>query len=318
MVKYRLIVPPEMSGTRLDIFLATMLPEYSRSFWQDRIRDDSVTVVGKEGTAHRKMRSGEVVLITISKPLEPNAEPELIPIRVLYDDREIIVVEKPRGMTVHPCPNVVGGTLVNTLRWHCSQLSDQGDALRPGIVHRLDKVTSGLMVVAKTNFAHNSLGSQFRDRSVQKKYYALAIGTLPPLPREIDLPLGRHPVQRHRMTVLPAIGRSAKTLILSATSVGNIHLLDIQIFTGRTHQIRVHLRSLGMSILGDHLYGGRDNDRAINQELAAMINQLNGVALHSYQLEFEHPTLKKRMMFRSPLPSDLCQILELAKRKHSG
>jgi 23S rRNA pseudouridine1911/1915/1917 synthase len=257
------------------------------------------------------MRSGQQVDVTIPDPEPGQPQPEDLPLRVVYQDARLLVLDKPAGIAVHPGAGRPGGTLVNALLHHVKDLSGVGGVLRPGIVHRLDRGTSGLMVVAKDDDAHRRLARQFAARSVEKEYLALVLGV--PARREgaIDGPIGRHPVERRRMAVRPG-GRQARSSYAVEEAFDGAALLRVRIHTGRTHQVRVHLASIGHPVAGDTIYGGR------RPTSGAALSLLDRPALHAARLAFDHPQDGRRIRLESPLPDDMVRVLELlraARRK---
>ncbi|MFN8607652.1 MAG: RluA family pseudouridine synthase [Vulcanimicrobiota bacterium] len=292
-----LSVPPEHEGSRLDLFLVAHFPERSRSLLQDWIESGQVLVGMRPGKASSRLKAGQEVLVEIPalEPAEPEAEQ--IPLDVLFEDEHLLVLNKARGMVVHPAVGNFQGTLVNALLWHCRDLSGIRGVEKPGIVHRLDKDTSGLMVVAKNDQAHLGLTNQFAERMVNKHYQAIVHGHPQPARGRVDQPIGRHPVDRIRMAVNPR-GKTAITDYEVNQQLGSYSLLDLQIHTGRTHQIRVHLTWLGFPIVGDPLYGRRSHPFAIQ-----------GQALHCARLGFRHPAEHRPMEFAVGPPADMQAIL---------
>jgi 23S rRNA pseudouridine1911/1915/1917 synthase len=241
------------------------------------------------------------------EPVRSTLEPEPIPLSILYEDADLVVVDKPAGLVVHPAPGHPGGTLVNALLHHCGDLAGVGGVLRPGIVHRLDRGTSGVMVAAKSDAAHRGLAEEFRDHTIERIYHALVRGTPGAEEGRIDRPVGRHRRDRKRMSVATGAGREAVTAwrVLRRFPRSGVSWLEIRPETGRTHQIRVHLASAGMPIAGDPVYGRRDRTQLLSRP-----------GLHAALLGFVHPTRGERLRFRAPEPEDLVAALErLAKRE---
>lgn len=289
-------VPPESSGVRLDQFLCAAFSERSRSQLQDWVRGGAVLINGVvPAKAGLKLKGGEELRVEEPVPQTYAAEAEALPLDLLYEDDDLLVVNKAAGMVVHPAVGNWTGTVVNALLHHCEDLSGEGGDERPGIVHRLDKETSGCLVVAKNDISHRALSAQFAGRQVRKVYLALALGKFREARGTVQKPIGRHPVQRQKMAVLPeGSGREARTdwrVIGEIQAKGNlVSLVQCRLFTGRTHQIRVHLAHLGHGLLGDLLYGRR----------LGMERQM----LHAWQLGFEHPKSGRSLLFTSPLPED--------------
>jgi len=307
-------VPLESAGQRLDSYLASYLSEISRTRIQRAISDGDVLVNDHAVKSSYRLRDGDRVEIELPEPppLELIAEP--IPIDLVYEDEDLIVVNKPSGMVVHPGAGIDSGTLAHALAYHFNSLSNSGGRIRPGIVHRLDKETSGLLVVAKNDFTHERLSDQFRDRQVFKLYVALVFGRVSTEHGEIDARIGRSPHNRTRMTVLRGgAGRTAHTIYEVADRFQDFTLLRVQIKTGRTHQIRVHLKHIGHPVVGDATYGeGRENTiRDVTVRRA--IQSLSRNFLHSSELSFEHPRSGERLKFESPLPPELGSILALLR-----
>jgi 23S rRNA pseudouridine1911/1915/1917 synthase len=306
MSRVELAVTEEYAGERLDRFLAAVLPGHSRSQIQRLIREGLVQVGPRAVRANASVRTGETVIVEVPAPTAPAPGAEDIPLEVAYEDADLIVVNKPAGMVVHPAAGHAGGTLVNALLHHVTDLSGIGGELRPGIVHRLDRGTSGLIVVAKHDRSHESLARQFHDREVEKEYLALVWGVVQ-AGRRIDAAIGRDPVHRQKMS---ARSRRARTAVTRITRVQHLHgvtLAQIAIHTGRTHQIRVHLSAIGHPVVGDVLYGG--SRRRVPADLRPVL-RLERPFLHAARLAFTHPTDGRRLEFTAALPPDLQTVLD--------
>jgi 23S rRNA pseudouridine1911/1915/1917 synthase len=298
---------PDHEGLRLDKFLTAELPGHSRAQVQRLIDDGRVTLARvASAKANTVVRSGDRVTVDVPAPVPATLEPEDIPLSILYDDRDVVVVDKPAGLVVHPGAGHASGTLVHALLHHVRDLSGIGGDLRPGIVHRLDKGTSGVMVVAKHDAAHQELARQFHDREVEKEYVALVWGVVHNRKR-IDLPLGRDPVHREKISTRARRARAAVTRVTWAKALPGLTLIRVAIATGRTHQIRVHLSAIGHPIVGDALYGGVH--RRVAHDIRA-IQRLTRPFLHAERLAFTHPTSGERLSFEAPLPDDLVSVLE--------
>jgi 23S rRNA pseudouridine1911/1915/1917 synthase len=303
----QITVTAEHDGLRLDKLLADEIPGHSRSQIQRLIEEGRVTLPRVSRVkSNTVVRSGDVVTIDIPPPVETSVEPEALPLDILFEDSDIVVVDKPAGMVVHPAAGHERGTLVNALLHHVKDLSGIGGELRPGIVHRLDKGTSGLMVVAKNDAAHQELARQFHDREVEKQYVALVWGLVQQRKR-IDLAIGRDPVHREKISTRARRARSAVTRVTWARHIPGASLLRIAIATGRTHQIRVHLSAIGHPIIGDALYGGVH--RRVPHHLRP-VQRLERPFLHAERLAFTHPRTGERLAFTAPLPGDLRGVLE--------
>lgn len=300
-------VGADHDGLRLDKFLAGELPNVSRAYVQRLIEDGRVSLPRvKVPKANTVLRGGDVVSVDVPAVVPVALEPEDIPLTVLHDDADIVVVNKPAGLVVHPGAGHATGTLVHALLHHVSGLSGIGGESRPGIVHRLDKGTSGVMVVAKHDAAHQELARQFHDREVEKEYVALVWGVVHNRKR-IDLPLGRDPVHREKISTRARRARAAVTRVTWARALPGLTLIRVAIATGRTHQIRVHLSAIGHPIVGDALYGGVH--ARVPQDIRALL-RLTRPFLHAERLVLTHPRTGERMAFEAPLPPDLLAVLD--------
>jgi 23S rRNA pseudouridine1911/1915/1917 synthase len=284
-----------------------MLEGRSRSQIQRLIKDGHVLVAGRPAKSNQPVKAGQTIAVDSPEPVEPRPKAEAIPLPIVYQDHDVIVIDKPAGMVVHPAAGHACGTLVNALLHHVDDLSGIGGEKRPGIVHRLDRGTSGLMVVAKHDAAHEELGRQFSDREVEKEYLALVWGEVM-AGRRIDAPIGRDPSKRKKMSARARRAREAVTRILRAEHFGRmLTLARVAIHTGRTHQIRVHLSAIGHPIVGDPLYGGVH--RRVPGDLRA-VTHLDRPFLHAAKLVFTHPADRRRMEFESEMPEDLHRVVE--------
>ena len=301
-----LVVPPEQGGQRLDRFLTSFLGSHSRSQLQKLIADGLVTVAGRTAKANLTLKDGDRVRIELPVPVASAVEGEALPLEILFQDDDVAVVNKPAGMVVHPAAGHSSGTLVNALLHHLSGLSGIGGELRPGIVHRLDRGTSGVMVVAKHDRAHQELSRQFHDREVEKEYIALVWGVVQ-AGRRIDAAIGRDPSDRQKMSSRAKYAREAVTRITRAMHLPGLTLCQVAIHTGRTHQIRVHLSAIGHPVVGDSVYGGVH--RRVPGDIRA-VQRLERPFLHAARLAFTHPRDGRRMEFTAPLPDDLQDVLD--------
>ena len=310
MTTVELEVGAEQAGERLDRYLAAILPDQSRSRIQRLIETGHVAVAGRAARANLSVKAGDRVTVSVPAPTIAAPRAEDIALPVLFEDGDLIVIDKPAGMVVHPAAGHGSGTVVNALLHQVTDLSGVGGELRPGIVHRLDKGTSGVMVVAKSDRAHESLARQFHDREVDKEYVAMVWGVVQ-AGRRIDLPIGRDPANRKRMTARTRRSRSAVTRITRAHHLKGVTLCQVAIATGRTHQIRVHLSAIGHPIVGDAAYGGAR--RRVAGDLRPVL-RLERPFLHAYRLTFTHPVDGRRLTFEAPLPSDLREVLDEVRR----
>lgn len=295
------------TGTRLDAYLAAHINRWSRARLQRLIEAGDVLVNSKPGKASYKVSANDEIEVELTPPPESNFTPENIPLEIVFEDDHIIVINKPPGLVVHPAAGVPGGTLANGLAFHFQQLSNAG-SIRPGIVHRLDKDTSGLLVVAKTESDHENLADQFRAREVFKNYVALVYGVVKQQTGSIEQPIARDPRNRTRMAIV-AGGRGALSLFKIRRSYDAFTLLDVELKTGRTHQIRVHLAWLKHPVVGDEVYGSGRENNVQDVQLRARIRKLNRHFLHAEQLLFRHPHTSEQMRFVAPLPAQLTQFL---------
>jgi 23S rRNA pseudouridine1911/1915/1917 synthase len=303
---YHLIVEPEHDGVRLDQFLTLHLPAYSRASVQRLIKEGHVSGAAAPLRASTAVRAGQSFEVEVPAPTAAVPEPEALPLRIVFEDPDVVVLDKPAGMVVHPGAGHAGGTLVNALLHHIKDLSGVGGELRPGIVHRLDRGTSGLMVVAKNDAAHQELSRQFSDREVEKEYVALVWGVVH-TGRRIDAPIGRDPNDRQKMSTRARRARHAVTRVTHARDLDGVSLVHVAIATGRTHQIRVHLSAIGHPIVGDQTYGGVHRRTAAHLR---SVQRLERPFLHSARLAFTHPADGRRIEFDSPLPPDLQAVLD--------
>jgi len=281
------------------------------------IEDADVLINGETAKPAYKVRAADEIEIELTPSPSESFVPENIPIDVVYEDQDLIVLNKAAGMVVHPAAGNPSGTLANALAFHFRELSTAGGAARPGIVHRLDKGTSGLMVVAKTESAHQDLSDQFRAREVFKSYLALVHGQVEKRKGEIDQPIARDPRNRIRMAVVRA-GRPALSIYKVRDAFDRFTLLDVELKTGRTHQIRVHLASMKHPVVGDDVYGAGRDKTIVDVEIKREVARLNRQFLHAAQLGFRQPTTLKSLKFTSPLPPDLETLLNLIKSRSAS
>lgn len=301
------VISENDSGQRLDVFLSGNDPSISRSQIKKLIEEGSVLVNGRSVKAGYSLKTGDSVSLTPKELVVLETLPQDLPLDIIYEDGSIVVVNKPAGMVVHPAAGNYEGTLVNAVLYHCRDLSGIGGVIRPGIVHRLDKDTSGLIVVAKNDEAHRDLSDQFKKHLVTKVYYAFAFGNFKEDEGVIDAAVGRHPVERKKMSVYSKRGKEALTRWKVLERYGFMSFLEIRIETGRTHQIRVHLNSIGHPILGDNIYGNSAKRVQANQDtnVRSRLKSLKRHALHAGQLGFAHPRTRENLKFEAPLPDDM-------------
>lgn len=308
-------VGEEGAGQRLDAFLAGAIPELTRAAVQRLIEGGLVLLGGAVPKASVKLRLGDLLSVEIPQPEPTAARAEDIPLEILYEDADLVVVNKPAGMVVHPGAGNSEGTLVNALLGHCHDLSGIGGELRPGIVHRIDKDTSGILVVAKSDAAHQGLAKQFSDHTVKRIYLALVFGSMKSDTGRIEGVIGRHPVDRKKMSGTAKHGKHAVTHWRVEGRYDGICLLRLRLETGRTHQIRVHLSESGHPLLGDPVYGGSGRLANIKDtELRNLIKGLGRQALHAKTLGFIHPVSDTYLEFDSELPADMQTVLDYLER----
>ncbi len=305
-------VDPAHAGRRLDAYLAEAF-DLSRSAAERLLLEGQIALIGGEANKKYKLKGGEIITLTLPDPIPAEAQPEDIPLDIIYEDADIVVVNKPTGMVVHPAAGNETGTLVNALLYHCrGSLSGVGGVERPGIVHRIDKDTAGLLVVAKNDAAHLSLSAQLKLHDVSRVYRAIAIGNFKEDEGTVNAPIGRHPVDRKRMAILrrEGEGREAITHYRVLARFGQMTYIECRLETGRTHQIRVHMASLGHPLLGDPVYGG--NGTKFEARHRALIH---GQCLFAGELTLTHPRIGERMTFRAPLPTDFEHLLAILEKE---
>jgi len=301
-----LLSEPADAGKRLDAFLHERLPEFSRSRLQSWIKSDRVLLNGEPVRASHILHGGEGISVEPADLAPLRAEPEDLPLKILYEDSDVVVIDKPAGMVVHAGAGHQRGTLVNALLHRFGSLSSINGELRPGIVHRLDRETSGVLVVARTDLAHQSLARQFHDREVKKIYLALVHGRMRQAQGRVTSPISRDPVRRTRMTARVSTGRSALTEYRILENLDRYSYLEVRLGTGRTHQIRVHLSSIHHPIVGDRLYGAPAETPGLPK--------LGRFFLHAHLLRFQSPSTREWICVESPLPDELRTFLEYVRR----
>ncbi len=298
-MEYSFTVQPELVGERIDKFISVNVEELSRSASAALIDSGSVTVNGKNIAKNYKTRIGDLITVNVPEPKELETEPENIPLDIVYEDSDLLVVNKPKGMVVHPAPGNYSGTLVNALLYHCKDsLSGINGVLRPGIVHRIDKDTSGLLIVAKNDKAHIGLAEQIKEHSFTREYEAVVYGKLKDPTGTVDAPIGRHKTDRKKMCVTPNNSKNAVTHYRVIDYNNGFSHVALKLETGRTHQIRVHMSYIGHPVAGDSVYGP-----------SKVITSLNGQCLHAKKIGFVHPITNEELFFDSELPDYFQEFL---------
>ncbi len=295
-----LTVSENADNIRIDRFIAENADGLTRSAVQKLIEDNNITVNGIFPSKNLKLKFGDEIIVNIPKPEPCEAVPENIPLDIVFEDDDLLVVNKPRDMVVHPATGNYSGTLVNALLYHCGDsLSGINGVLRPGIVHRIDKDTSGLLIVAKNDFSHNLLAEQIKEHSFTRKYQAVVVGNVKDDSGTINAPIGRHPTDRKKMAVTAKNSRNAVTHYKVIARYNGYTHVELTLETGRTHQIRVHMAYIGHPVAGDPVYGGKK-----------YITKLNGQCLHAYYISFVHPRTNQTLSFSAPLPEYFTDFLK--------
>jgi 23S rRNA pseudouridine1911/1915/1917 synthase len=315
--QFTIVVPPGKKKERIDLFLTNHVENATRSKVQQAIKSGAVLVDGQEIRPSHQVAPGEVIQITVPRPPPQEVTPEAIPLAIVYEDEHLLVVDKPAGMVVHPAFGNYTGTLVNALLHHCNTLSGLNDATRPGIVHRLDKETSGLLVVAKSDRVHAHLARQFSKRTVEREYQAIVWGVFTERTGIIEAELGRSKSDRKKMAVVVG-GKAAVTEYTLLEQFPYLSLVKLKLRTGRTHQIRVHLAHIHHPVFGDPAYNGRqilsgNGSQRQKAEVQRLLGIMRRQALHARTLGFLHPVTGERVSFASALPDDMVQVLELLR-----
>ena len=321
----KFLVSKENNGERLDWYLSRQISELTRSFIQKLIKKKLIKINENFNCSpSTKIKSNDTIIINIIENEENTLIPKRIDLKIIYEDNDILVIDKPKGLVVHPGAGNHNNTLANALAFkYKNSLSNIGGNLRPGIVHRIDKETSGLLVIAKNNISHSKLSKQFSDHSIKRKYQCLAWGVIRPMSGRIETLISRNKNNRQLMMVNQFIGKKAITnyetiRVFTIKNIPKISFLECQLETGRTHQIRVHLKHMGVSLLGDKKYGKKNTKfKKINEKFQKVFENLNGQALHAKTLEFIHPKKNKIVSFNSNLPSDFTKLLNLLEKLSS-
>lgn len=294
------IIEAEWDNIRIDRFLSEQLENVSRSYIQKLIKDGCVTADGRPVKANYKLKSGVTIEIDIPEPVSLDVEPQDIPLDIVYEDADVLLVNKPKDMVVHPSAGHMDGTLVNALLYHCKDsLSSINGVMRPGIVHRIDKDTTGVLIICKNDIAHNCIADQLKVHSITRKYRAIVYNNLKDDQGTIDAPIGRHPIDRKKMAINHKNGKSAVTHFKVLERFGRFTYVECELETGRTHQIRVHMSSIGHPLLGDEVYGS-----------AKQPYKTCGQVLHAKVFGFIHPTTNEYMEFETPLPEYFEDLLK--------
>ena len=318
-MEYQFVISEEQEGDRIDRFAASLLEDCSRSYLQKLIKDGALVLNGSVVKPSAIIKTGDHVLISVPESVLPDIKPQDIPIDIVYEDHDIVIVNKPKGMVVHPAPGHYEGTLVNAIMYHCKDLSGINGVLRPGIVHRIDRDTTGLLVICKNDDAHQKIAAQFKTHDIERSYQAIALGTIKPLQSNADgiqtihSVIGRDPKDRKRMTVLEGTaaihGKDAITHFSVLRQYNDMAHIECRLETGRTHQIRVHLSHIGHPLLGDEIYGARSTRFA---------SKTQGQTLHAKTLGFVHPSTNEWISFDSELPAYFLEILRSLDKTAPG
>ena len=298
---FKFLINEEWEGLRIDKYLSSNLDFLSRSYIQKMIQEQNVSVNGKIVKANYNLKEDDEIEFQLPPNVEPDIEAENIPLNVLYEDNDVIVVNKPKGMVVHPAAGHYSGTLVNALMYHCKDsLSGINGVMRPGIVHRIDKDTTGSLIICKNDTSHEIIAQQLKEHSIVRKYRAICMGVIKEDELTINAPIGRHPVERKKMAINEKNGKSAVTHVKVLKRLKNATYVECRLETGRTHQIRVHLSSMGHPLLGDEVYGDTKNK-----------HKLQGQTLHAHILGFIHPITKEYIETTAPIPSYFEKLLKI-------
>ncbi len=303
-------VEEDEAGQRIDTLIASRIPDCSRSFAASLVRQGILQVDSKSRKPGYRLRPGDHIHGIIPPPAPSSCEPEPIDLNLLHEDADLLVVNKPPGLVVHPAPGHAGGTLVNALLYHCPDLTGVGGERRPGIVHRLDKDTSGVLVVAKNGPALKRLAAQFKSRTIRKLYLGLVHGDTATPSGRIDLPVGRHPVDRKRMSTRSPRGRAAETRWHVHTRLPETTLLTFDLRTGRTHQIRVHAAAAGFPLVGDPVYCGNGMLKRHSRSITELLRPVTRQMLHAWRIRLHHPTTGQEMAFEAAMPPDMNRLVQ--------
>jgi 23S rRNA pseudouridine1911/1915/1917 synthase len=307
---FTLFVDKSDAGKRLDILIAAKVSDYSRSHIAGLIVNGKIQVDGVVKKPGYRVKAGDEIRVVLPLPESVSFDPEPIEIDIIYEDEDLIIIDKPAGFVVHPAPGHHTGTLVNALLYRYPELSTLAEDFRSGIVHRLDKNTSGLLIVAKNPVAHKNLSAQFKSRKIRKTYLALVWGEVKADSGVISLPVGRHPVDRKRMSTHSRKARSAETWWKVSERFEGLTLLELGLQTGRTHQIRVHCAAINHPIVGDPVYGRRKARKKASKAVALISRTAGRQMLHAWRLEFSHPITHKALSYEAPIPRDMAELIK--------
>jgi len=310
--RHEFLVPESLEGTRLDRCLAKLNPDWTRSRARKLIDEDLVLVNNASGKASTLVHTGDTVVVDEPPPRPLDVDPEDIPLAIIHEDQDLLLINKPAGLVIHPAAGNPSGTLVNALLHHCQDLSGIGGVERPGIVHRLDKDTTGIMIVAKSDRAHLALSIAFRQHTIRKTYLAVCYGAPTTGDGVVDASIDRHPRNRKEMAVVRE-GRPARTLYEVEERYAGTSMLSCHPVTGRTHQIRVHMAHIGHAIIGDPLYAGRQWRNLSDPRIQSACRSFPRQALHARRIAFEHPVTKELVEFEAPFPPDLEELLQVLR-----
>ncbi|WP_373501712.1 RluA family pseudouridine synthase [Desulfococcus sp.] len=315
---FTFIADEAAGGQRIDAFLAKVMPGISRAYIASLIHAGQVSVCQKKIKPGYRIRPGDEISGQIPAPRPGDCLPEQIPLDIIFQDKDLLVLNKPAGMVVHPAPGHPSGTLVNALLHHCPDLVGISGEIRPGIVHRLDKDTTGILVAAKNAEAQAGLAEQFKLRRIQKKYLAVVHGHMETSRGSIVMPIGRHPVDRIKMSTIAKSGRNAETRWVLLEPLPQASLVEVDLLTGRTHQIRVHFAAIRHAVVGDPLYGPRHGAFGSSEVFRTLLRSITRQMLHAWQIRFMHPTSGAEMCFTAPVPCDMDQFIIALRTVNPG
>lgn len=311
----KFVADTERSGVRIDRYLADVCPDFSRSYLQKLLKEQMVSVNGKAVRANYKTQTGDEIMLQVPDMQTPDIQPEDIALDILYEDEWLLVVNKPKDMVVHPSAGHMEGTLVNAVMAHCGEhLSGINGVLRPGIVHRIDKDTTGALLICKEDGAHRDLAEQLKEHSIKRRYRAVVQGNLKEDEGTVDAPVGRHPIDRKKMAINHKNGKEAVTHYKVLERFGNATYIECRLETGRTHQIRVHMAHITHPLVGDQVYGGRPRPpKGASDEFISVLRKFDRQALHATMLRLYHPISGIEMEWHAPIPQDMVELIEVMR-----